>query len=320
MTDGDKGDYIESVKNRIFFYIEAGFWSKPKMNQLRSWLSNFNTPEGEYYAYKLLDNFVYYSEDDIITLLKYGLEERIFKRFILNAELKTEFNLSASEINEIKKEFLSTTAILPLSDNPSSSGNLICRFLTTDLGFPEEQVLNGNRLDYKMLKKYDRILIVDDFIGTADQLIEFWNYDKINIDGEEKSMYEIKDMLHNENFLVEFEYLCPVVTQLGYNRFVADDTGFRNDLHITYCEMLSNDFIVFGSNSRYFNNEDVEKVKNYLLKICNESEISLLGHGGFNYAIAFHHSIPDCSLPLFYTQNQKWNYLFKNKLTSNDAI
>ncbi|XOV92684.1 MAG: hypothetical protein ACFHWX_21060 [Bacteroidota bacterium] len=317
LSDQEKQDYIDIVENRIFFYIEAKFWSKPKLNQFRAWLSNFKSLDEKYFAFKLLDNFVYYSEEDIAALLQYGLEEKIFKRKILHADLNSKFCILNNELDKIREEFISKTAIMPLrSDNASSSGPQIVRYLTNDLGFPEEQVLFNDKLSKKLiLDKYDRILIVDDFIGTGDQIIDFWNYDKFSFEGESLSMYEIRDSLNKDHYNVDFEYLCVVATSKGIARFYAGDAGFRNDLSITYCEELNEKFIIFGSNSIYFDNDEIDTAKKILSEVCSNANLNFLGFSGLNYALAFHHSIPDSSLPLFYTKNENWHFLFRNKLT-----
>jgi hypothetical protein len=82
--------------------------------------------------------------------------------------------------------------------------------------------------------------------------------------------------------------------------------------------MLKSKFKIFGDQSIYFDPEEMDYCKNILQSLCDHAGIELLGFQSMDYAIAFHHGPPDCSLPLFYMNNENWNYLFKNKKTEID--
>jgi hypoxanthine phosphoribosyltransferase len=308
-------DFCGYAFKKVYFYIESSFWSKLDIPILRSWLSNFKTMEEKYCAAKLLDRFVYYSEEDIISLIKYGLYELVLKRKILEHEVNNSFLVSNQELVEMQNNFFSTTLILPLlKDNLSESSLAILRHLTNDLGFPEENILNNHRLDSKILSKAKNLLIVDDFIGTGNQILQFWNQIKITIDDEDVIVNKLKTKFPN----LDIEYFCLVCTEEGYSNFHAENNYVP--LKITYCEMLSNKFKVFGKDSVYFTNDEVEDCRLILEDLCKKNDVELLGYNSLDYAIAFHHSIPDSSLPLFYKQTSTWKPLFKNKKTIINVV
>ncbi len=306
-------EFCEKAKEKLFFYIESKFWSKPSIEELNNWLSNFKSIQEKYCATKLLDRFVYYSEEDIIRLIEYGLYEKILKRQFLEIELKNSFTSTNKQLYNEKKVFFKNLRVVPLyTGNQSESSLAMLRYLTNSIGFPEDQILDLNNLKKEMLNDCKNLVIIDDFIGSGTQIQDFWNSKKIVLDGEELYFNQLKEIITG----IQIEYFCLVCTEEGYDKFKYNyETGNRNDLRITYSEMLGNRFKVFSKDSTYFDNEEVEECKNILQNLCDQNDIDLLGYHGLDYAVAFHHSIPDCSLPLFYIQNGNWNYLFRNKKT-----
>lgn len=305
--------YNSYALDKVYFYLESHFWSKPKMKELHYWLANFKTDEEKYCALKLLDRFVYYSEEDIVHLMKYGIDEKILKRHLLRIEQENNFIVSNKEIIDIKNEFFNNLYFIKLdTGNPSPSSEAMLRHLKIDLGFPESNILDIWNLKSQVLSNCHNLIILDDFIGSGTQIRNFWNTGKINLDGEEILLNELKVKFPK----LSIEYFCLVCTQEGYDNFKYDDgIGIRTDLRITYSEILSNKFKVFSKDSLYFEKLEMEYCKNLLQDLCLENDIPLLGYESLDYAIAFHHGIPDCSLPLFYRAGDKWNYLFRNKNT-----
>ena len=307
-------DFINYAKNKVYFYIESKFWSKLDINTFHAWLNNFETTEQKYCALKLLDRFVFYSEEDIVRLIEFGFYESILKRKILKKEIENKFQLSNDELLECKKDFVANTLVLPLiTDNVSESSLAMARYLTNDIGFPEKRILGLSKLKSEDLKSAKNLIILDDFIGSSTQLYDFWNFTKIKLDGEDIYPKNLKKIFPD----LEIEYFCLICSEDGYENFHEQnsDVGLR----ITYCEKLTNKYKVFGKDSVYFKNNEVEICKNVLDLLCKKNGIALLGYKSLDYAIAFHHSIPDSSLPLFYSQTETWNPLFKNKKTFEDA-
>ncbi|PTX43589.1 hypothetical protein C8P64_2118 [Christiangramia gaetbulicola] len=308
--------FIKRVEDQIFFYIENGLWSKPNSKSLLNWLSNFKRKKEKLAAYHLLDNFIFYSEDDIIRLLKFGVFEKIFKRKILKEEIKHNYSLDNDHLEELRIDFLKNLFFIPLTKGkPSESSGAMVRYLTNNLNFPEENILNPMRLESKTLNKANNIIIIDDFIGSGKQILDFYNFKKITLDSEELTMREISNKFPN----IELEYFCLVSTLDGLHKINNPENFPQNNLRITYSELLDERYKVFGSSSYYFPKDKVEDFKNVLEDLCELNNIELLGYEGLDYALAFHHSIPDCSLPLFYKKNNNWFPLFLNKYSSQDV-
>ncbi|MCO6499361.1 MAG: hypothetical protein J5I47_03170 [Vicingus serpentipes] len=312
MTDNEKLEFYNHATEKVYFYIESKFWSKLTNNQFQKWLNNFKSIDEKYCAAKLLDRFVYYSEEDIIQLLKYGVHELLIRINHINVEVKNDFNTQETVLSTLKNNFIENTAFIPLnSGNPTESGNVIASYLCKEHGIPEGNVLDAMKLTSDVISKYQNIIIVDDFIGSGDQIINFWSYDDVILDGNQIKMYEIANK-HQE---IKFKYFCLVTTEEGYNNFYSEGLHHDKRLDIVYCEKLKPKFKIFGEKSVYFDNSEKDNYKNIIDNICKVNGINLLGHKGLDYAVAFHHNIPDASLPLFYEQKESWNYLFRSKLT-----
>lgn len=312
MTDQEKEDFIKYALQKVHFYIESKFWSKLDNDTLNKWLNNFSTLNEKYCAAKLLDRLVYYSEEDIVRLLDYGFNELVFKRYVLNKEIENNFEVPNQELIKFRAEFFAKSLIVPLlsNKNPSESSLAMTRYLTNDLGFPERNILDITNLSGEVLKNANNLVIIDDFIGSGTQIFDFWNITKMKIDNIEYTINQIKSLYPE----LEIEYLCLVCTEEGFLNFHTRNTAVG--LKITYCEKLANKFRVFGSTSVYFEKDEVEENKSIIEGLCNANGINLLGYQGLDYAVAFHHDIPDSSLPIFYKQTVSWNPLFRNKKTN----
>ena len=310
-SEQEKKDFTSYALQKAYFYIESKFWSKLDIDTLNKWLHNFQSIDEKFCASKLLERFIYYSEEDILRLIKYGLTELIFKRQATQIELDRNFADSNQSFLDAQSSFFKSTLFLPLTsnNNPSESSGAIVRYLTNDIGIPEHQVIDINDCK-KDLSLFTNLIILDDFVGSGRQIFDFWNYTTIMINKKSFIINTLPLFFPN----LQIEYLCLVCTEEGYTDFHSRNTNVG--LRITCCEKLTTKFKVFGSNSIYFDRNELDYGKDVLANLCRRSGISLLGYQGYDYAIAFHHSIPDTSLPLFFKEKDDWKPLFRNKKTN----
>lgn len=73
-------EWVEKEKE---FYILTGKWDRVSTAQLNAWLANFDE-QGQKYAPALLNNFIYYSAEDVKRLCQYVITKVIFKDQLLN--------------------------------------------------------------------------------------------------------------------------------------------------------------------------------------------------------------------------------------------
>lgn len=109
--------FIDYATEKIYLYIESKFWSKPNLETLQKWVNNFDDIDEKYCAMKLLDRFVYFSEEDIVRLLQYGINENIINRYVLKHEIDNNFNLSNDNILNFKNTLVESMRFIPLTGN-----------------------------------------------------------------------------------------------------------------------------------------------------------------------------------------------------------
>jgi hypothetical protein len=292
---------FDQIKNKTAFYIhDLKQWSDAELLDLDSWLANFPDDEGRYIAMRLLNRFIYYSERDVKRLLKHGLYRQLLYQPSIIWNRANEFDTTSIEQETFAKQFLEDTIFTPLLDRnkPSESGNTLCRYLNRDLEISSRQIRQPDELSSVMSK---RVVVVDDFIGSGQQIIDFWNKPKI-------AGKTLASIAASNNLQVT--YLSLVATRYGLNRVAKMSTG----LHIACCEVIEDTYRVFCVPSLYLGQQnEISKARGYLDKLCKDRKLSLLGFHKLDFAVAFHHAIPDATLPLFFTKNSGWNPLIKRR-------
>jgi hypothetical protein len=249
---------------------------------------------------RLLNRFVYYSERDVKRFLMHGLYKILLYEPSLIWNQARQFRTTTPEQQLFAQQFLAATTFAPLLDRnkPSESGNVLCRYLNRDLGISSKQICQPSELAGVTNK---RVVIVDDFVGSGQQIIDFWNKPKIA--GETLTNIATANNL-------EVTYLSLVATRYGLNRVGRMTPG----LQVVSCEVLEDSYRIFSAPSLYLGPHDELLVaRRYLETLCQHRNIPLLGFHKLDFAVAFHHSIPDATLPLFFTKNSRWNPLIKRR-------
>ena len=136
-TEDDFEIYINRCKQFIEVMINTRQWSGLTKNDVHRWLANFRnlSLKQMYIVYKLLTNVIYYSDNDIIYLLKDGVRNRLFNDIILNNQINSDFQLDDGQITDIINTEMKCTCFIPLLDtnSPHESGNYISRLLVQNV-------------------------------------------------------------------------------------------------------------------------------------------------------------------------------------------
>lgn len=308
MLETRKRDWAERQRKFTEFCIDADCWSGIDHQSLESWLRNFPDEEGEYYALRLLYRFIYYSEVDTAQLCKHGLFNLLLGKEIMADQISSKFNYSSDELNQRLDRELRSSRIVPLldRDKPYESGPLITRILVQRLQIPESLIINPGDILEHVYKGCKRIIIIDDCVGSGDQITVFWKRKNLPVGNYKTSLEEMA----GKYATVDFHYLTLVATESGIKK--AEQA--LPVLKIEVCETLTDEQSVFSANSRFFESQDEkERTIDYLQKLLKDKKISLKGYGGLDYAIAFHHNMPDWSLPLFHKHRSDWRPLVMRK-------
>ena len=280
-----KYDLIISCNNYI--------WEKRILERdIKEWIGNFtgkvtDTTNEKEIAYNLLSNFIYYNEGEIKYLCK-----NIYTTFRQN-KIKEFASIgnSLEDAETLFEEYISKCKITYIG-RPGESGSFILYYFR-----------QMNRLPMSMfLERWDdinddtcSIIFVDDFIGTGNTTIRYWESSII-----QDTMNKIKN--------IDFHYLVPIGLKRGIDNVIKS-----TDFKIICPQIFDDEYKVFSDESLVF----TEKGKRDCAKqVCESygSELEgiehALGYKDSEALIGFHHNIPNNTLPVIWSNEKGWHPIF----------
>lgn len=310
--DDDRlAQWEEWVKRKVEFYITSKQWDNITISQLNSWLKNFDQ-QSRKYALTLLNHFIFYPERDVKRLCYHALTHVIFKEELLDFDRRSSFACSNQTVYASLISLIKKCAIVPIwsEGNPSESGNTIARIYTTIPLIHQRQVLRPDQVLPSIYEgTYQRFLFVDDFLGSGDQVIDFWNEPSISLGSSGKKIPLSRIAQVHPG--LSFEYVALVASTFGLNRVRTSCPELK--LHV--CEELTDEYRVFADTSMFFTTrEERDLCHNYLKDLCQKKGIDLLGWHQLDFAVAFHHGAPNSCLPLFWKRATSWNQLVRRRM------
>jgi len=298
-------DYLDNANLAIKFFLECHQWSGLKREVVTKWLGNFSgSLQGKYYATRLLSQLFYYSEIDLEILLKEGVFNIVItKELLLKKQLSAGFGLNQNQLQIEFDRAMERTLFIPLLDvnEPYESGNQIARMLVQQLGVPNSQVTFAGKITSSH-NVFERIIIIDDCIGSGDQCRKFWENTQI-ADGT-----LLRQWCRDQHVTAHY------VALIGYEQNIIKLSKEFTDLKICCVERLEDEHSIFGQNSIFWRDEEEKNnAMSYFDQITLENEIPIFGHGDMDFSVIMHKNIPDWSLPMFWRGNQNWSILMRRK-------
>lgn len=302
--------FNNKCKAYIAFMLAQQQWSGLSQESITHWLENFRTlpPKEIYLVYKLLTNLIYFSEKDVIELLKEGVYRSVGYDTVLSKQIESDFCLSPQALNNTYDDEKRETFFIPLLDNdaPHESGNYISRLLVQQGIIQSDHSIFADKLPEKINScRIRRIVIVDDCVGSGLQLATFWAKTTV---GYGTSRMLLRDFCKANG--IEPIYL----TLFGYDQNIISLRKNFSDLKIYCVRMLNDSLRIFNSGSYVWKDDEEQlSAKETFSSLCKEAGIPLLGFSGLDFAFIMHQTIPDWSLPLFWKENANWNLLVRRK-------
>lgn len=294
----EKEYYIDSSRAFYRFLISSRQWTGFGDKELNTWIENFSQiVDGEYIACKLLNECIGYSEKDIVLMVKGAISSILITEKVLPKQIETGFSCLKSDIEYIIKDSLSKTLFVPLSVNnaPGESSNSIIRLLTQQMG----SLINKQfQFEIKDNCEYERIIIVDDCIGSGEQFKEFWEEKEIH------SHIKFRDWCNSKGIMVYY------VVLVGYENTVNDLQDLFKDVTIICVEKLKDCHKVLDILS---DDQVFRERKEDLYSFLEQCNIRILGFNDMQFAVFIHNNIPDWSLPVFYKQREFWKPLLRRR-------
>lgn len=302
--------YINRCKAFIDFMISQQQWSGIGRREVDKWLGNFREldDDKQWMVYKLLTNVIYFSEKDVIDVLKDGVFKCVAYDSILESQKVKEFQLSSRVLRTIYKKELSQVCFVPLldSDSPHESGNYVSRLLVQQGIISSEQSVFIEKVPVLFkLRTVKKLIIVDDCVGSGHQLTGFWTNTKVFDEGAELT---IKDLC--QKYHVSVNYL----TLFGYDKSIDELQSKFTDLQIYCVRTLSEQQRVFSDVSYIWKDaKERDEALKVFESLCKTAGIPVLGYNSLDFAFIMHQTIPDWSLPLFWKENDDWSLLVRRK-------
>ncbi len=281
---------VEEVLTKCDVLKSAGFWpSEPKIRP-RAWLQNFDDVDLGIAAF-LLDKFTFYNHNlsDMLLVSSYNsIGDGLSK------------GPKAPNSGELIQS-LNNAILAPISGeipNPTDSGYLMCRNARQVLDIPEESIVD-HKCAIEHASHKGTVVFIDDFVGSGDQFMKTWTrkYGKQN----PRSFLDIQ-----RDIGFTAIYIALVSTDVGL------DTIHRNAPKVAVCvtHILNQKSALHGviDGSGLQKNDILKFLVKYSTRlkpkepyIANNNDYLSLGYHQLGLLFGFEHSIPDATLPIFWS-------------------
>lgn len=291
----------ELIASRKFFSAVNLWPSQPLAIDPKGWLSNFRVGVDTDIACALLESFIFFNRDQTTKLCHSAFHS-------LSALIETEAHGSDPEGANWMKFRGSAYVSYPTGkdDDPTASGRIFVREARDSL-VAEDQIFDPNKLVEQINSNAEPVdvVLMDDFAGTGHQLVDSW-LREIKIDGEAVSMNSLY-----QDHKIRSAYYVPAVSTAYAMRFIKMNVRGMTvkPAHILPDEYMANpDFGCTTLVPSHLVGELESFLERYAFR-AGYSKDRIYGYGHKGLALAFQHSIPDATLPIFYSENAGWKTL-----------
>lgn len=291
--------YIDQILKKCEDLKKANLWLRePKLRPVR-WLNNFDDADKATAAF-LLDKFVFYNEELTNILLCSSYSS------LADGLPKGPQSIYPGDIfNSIQNACF--TPVRGEEPRPTDSGNLFCRKARQLLRIPEENMLEPEDAIQHALAG-NSVIFLDDFIGSGDQFLETWRRSYSSVNGE-----SFKSIRQKSSF--DAIYIALIATDYGLSRIHR----YAPEIMVSISHLLGHESTVFGLNAPP---EKKIKINNLLEKywsrlepiedyMRNNKEYLKHGYKSRGLLFGFEHSIPDATLPIFWSAGPDWEPLIE---------
>ncbi|MDQ2184814.1 hypothetical protein RBI13_06375 [Alcaligenaceae bacterium A4P071] len=277
--------YIKDVLARCDALKRAGMWLPEPTMRPRAWIENFESAD-QILAAQLLERFVFYNQRLTDSLLAASFAS------IADGLTKGPSAPDRDTLLRILPQAL-FTPVCGENPNPTDSGNFFCRRARQVLGVAENQIVTTSDA-ILAASRGETVVFVDDFIGSGDQFLSTWR--------DIRSGASFEEIQRTSGFTAI--YLSLVGTQLGITKLRQDTPSVA----ICVSHQLDDRGSIWGlaqSNPVLF-----QEISQFLVKYVprltprdpymHQSDFLYVGYKRRGLFLAFEHSVPDATLPIFW--------------------
>lgn len=296
-----RSSYISEVKKKCESFKSAGFWPSEPTIRTTAWLDNFTSEDDKFYACRLLDNFVFFNKDLSNKLLSASFSA--LPDVLRNSGCTTRF------VDLLKNCVF--TAVNGEDPNVTDSGYHVCRNARQILNISDGMFLPPEHAIAKALDGAT-IIFCDDFIGSGDQFIESWQREH-NVLGH--GFLSFADAFNSKAF--QPMYLGLVSTKAG----IENINKVAPNVCVSVCHVIDKSRTLYSVGRDANEQSELEEFLTQNAQHLNPSEhymsksnaYKAFGYKNHGLLLGFEHSIPDATLPIFWSPgtSTEWQTLVR---------
>lgn len=273
--------------------IDLHAWPAGRVD-FNGWLQNFNQSERVYAAH-MLSHFMFFSNSVVDALFLSAFQSL---SNIVNQGWRDRLKANFSWNNFLNRSYI--TFVQGETPNPTDSGYLFARKARQVLGMPEEQILSPDDVLKAVIDGFDGpIIFVDDFVGSGEQFVRTWKR-KRYVPGH--GFIAFRDLELKSGQMIA--YCNAILTEKGRARI----TRCCPTVLLTSGNIITDAYNWTSENSILWPKNERAKGISFLRDVSQK--IGLIDDRGgkkdwrgfdkLGLGIAFEHSTPDATLPLFH--------------------
>ena len=285
------------VTSKVDFLQDIHLWPARNTIDPSAWLNNFRTSE-QPYALNLLNMFLYYN-DALIDALLEGAMQNLSAIVVPRA---TDFEDARAQWSSFLN-CLVITYVEGEEPNPTDSGYIFARKARQVLGISQTQIKSpGQALQMLRDNPHRAVIFVDDFVGSGNQILNTWNRKYDLGDGKAQSFRSIATPRTN------IFYIPVIATSYGLSRLRSP----CEHLNTYPAHELSDDYSLISPNSVLWPDQLKPHAVEFLFEaskragITSDQAVNWRGFHNLGLSVAFEHSVPDATIPLFWWSRNGW--------------
>ena len=290
---------IREVLAKCDVLRDVGFWPSERILRPRAWLRNFDKAD-QGTAALLLDKFNFYNSrltDALLTSSFRSLGDGLPKAVRPDSPETLVRALSRAVFTPVRGE----------RPNPTDSGYLLCRKVRQILGIEEDRVVDSDRAIVAAENGHP-VVFLDDFIGSGDQFLYTWR--------DYWSNGKTFQTVQSSSGFVAI-YIALVATDFGVNQI--KDACQRVSLCITHVLGPTSTLEGAFADDKAVETRIIDFLWKYMHRlrpneeyIARNADFLVKGYKNRGLFFGFEHSIPDATLPIFWSPGEdNWEPLIE---------
>jgi hypothetical protein len=290
-------------------FVDFQLWRLQSELDPEGWLGNFTAQEQEH-AYHLLNSFLFFS-NDLVRAMFLAAFQNIS---CLVRHPGRQFDLEQAFWRTFCNQIIITyvTGEIP---NPTDSGFIFARMARQYLGIPQERIIDPREALQLLVQGANKpVVFVDDFVGSGQQFISTWKrLHNVGLPSGGHYSFEMIAKSKGGSFfytpvistifgVAEIGRHCPEVQLSPANVLSARYSALHADSLVWPAKLLATGPAFVEGASKRAGIPDTSGNKN-----------DWRGFARQGLCVAFEHSVPDATLPIFYWEKNGWNPLVRRR-------